>query len=265
MELHGKNFIGDQLILGSGEGFRAVNPANGMLLTPEFRAAGEGEVNFAMELAESAFDIFRRTTGEQRGVFLECIADEIMALGDELIKRANLETGLPEARLTGERARTVNQLRMFAQVARDGSWVDARIDTALPDRQPVPKPDLRRMLIPIGPIIVFGASNFPFAYSVAGGDTASTLATGNTVVVKAHERHPGTSELTATAIRRAIDKCRLPAGTFSMLHGLGKTAGLALVKHPSAKAVGFTGSRAAGRSLFMRRRPGPNRFLCLPR
>jgi NADP-dependent aldehyde dehydrogenase len=128
--------------------------------------------------------------------------------------------------------------------------VDARIDTALPDRQPLPKPDLRRMLIPLGPVVVFGASNFPLAYSVAGGDTASVLAAGNPVVVKAHERHPGTSELTATAIRRAVEKCRLPAGTFSMLHGFGKTVGLALVKHPFAAAVGFTGSRAAGRSLF---------------
>ena len=194
--------------------------------------------------------VFRETTGEQRAVFLERIADEIMALGDELLVRANLETGLPAARLTGERARTVNQLKSFAQIAREGSWVDARIDTAIPDRQPVPKPDLRRMLIPIGPVIVFGASNFPFAYSVAGGDTASALATGNPVVVKAHERHPGTSELVAAAIRRAVEACNLPAGTFSMLHGFGKTTGMALVKHPLAKAVGFTGSRMAGRALF---------------
>ncbi|HLZ52904.1 MAG TPA: aldehyde dehydrogenase (NADP(+)), partial [Verrucomicrobiae bacterium] len=164
--------------------------------------------------------------------------------------RAHLETGLPETRLTGERARTVNQLKLFAQVVREGSWVDARIDTAIPDRQPAPKPDLRRMLIPIGPVIVFGASNFPFAYSVAGGDTASALAAGNPVVVKAHERHPGTSELTAVAIRRAVVACHLPAGVFSMLHGLGKTVGLALVRHPFARAVGFTGSRAAGRALF---------------
>jgi 2,5-dioxopentanoate dehydrogenase len=250
MNLHGKNFIGDQLSSGAGETFHAANPADSSTLPPAFHAGGENDVKAAMELAETAFEIFRETTGEQRAVFLERIADEIMALGDELLVRANLETGLSPARLTGERARTVNQLKSFAQTAREGSWVDARIDTAIPDRQPVPKPDLRRMLIPIGPVIVFGASNFPFAYSVAGGDTASALATGNPVVVKAHERHPGTSELVATAIRRAVTACKLPAGIFSMLHGLGKTIGMALVKHPLAKAVGFTGSRTAGRALF---------------
>jgi 2,5-dioxopentanoate dehydrogenase len=250
MNLHGKNFIGDQLSSGAGETFHAANPADSSTLPPAFHAAGENDVNTAMELAETAFEIFRETTGEQRAIFLEDIADEIMALGDELLARANLETGLPAARLTGERARTVNQLKMFAQIVREGSWVDARIDKAIPDRQPVPKPDLRRMLIPIGPVIVFGASNFPFAYSVAGGDTASALATGNPVIVKAHERHPGTSELVATAIRRAVQACNLPAGTFSMLHGFGKTVGMALVKHPFTKAVGFTGSRTAGRALF---------------
>ena len=250
MNLHGKNFIGDQLGSGTGETFHAANPADSSTLPPAFQVAGENDVKVVMELAETAFEIFRETTGEQRAVFLERIADEIMALGDELLGRANLETGLPPARLAGERARTVNQLKMFAQIAREGSWVDARIDTAIPDRQPVPKPDLRRMLIPIGPVIVFGASNFPFAYSVAGGDTASALATGNPVVVKAHERHPGTSELVATAVRRAVETCNLPAGVFSMLHGFGKTTGMALVKHPAAKAVGFTGSRTAGRALF---------------
>ena len=250
MNLHGKNFIGNELSSGSGEPFHATNPFDCSPLQPEFRAANEGDVNAAMNLAESTFAIFRGTTGEQRAVFLERIADEIMALGDELIQRAKSETGLLEPRLIGERARTVNQLKMFAQVVREGSWMDARIDTAIPDRQPMPKPDLRWMLIPIGPVIVFGSSNFPFAYSVAGGDTASALATGNPVVVKAHERHPGTSELTATAICRAVNACHLPAGVFSMLHGSGKTVGIALVKHPFAKAVGFTGSRAAGRALF---------------
>jgi NADP-dependent aldehyde dehydrogenase len=250
MNLHGKNFIGSQLSSGSGESFHAANPADSSILPPAFHASSEQDVNAAMELAESAFEIFRATTGDQRAVFLERIADEIMALGDELLVRANLETGLPAARLAGERARTVNQLKSFAQVAREGSWVDARIDTAVPDRQPLPKPDLRRMLIPIGPVIVFGASNFPFAYSVAGGDTASALATGNPVIVKAHERHPGTSELVATAIRRAVEACKLHDGVFSMLHGFGKATGLAMVKHPLAKAVGFTGSRTAGRALF---------------
>jgi NADP-dependent aldehyde dehydrogenase len=173
-----------------------------------------------------------------------------MSLGDDLIERAHRETGLPEARLIGERGRTVGQLKQFAHVVREGSWVDARIDTAIPDRQPAPKPDLRRMLVPIGPVIVFGSSNFPLAFSVAGGDTASALATGNPVIVKAHSGHPGTSELVATAIVRAITACRLPAGVFSLLHGSGKIIGMALVKHPFARAVGFTGSREAGRALF---------------
>ena len=250
MDLHGKSFIGDRLSSGSAEMFHATNPSNSTVLPPDFHAASESEINAAMELAESAFTTFRETTDEQRAVFLERIADEIMALGDELVLRAGAETGLPEARLVGERARTANQLKMFAQLMREGSWMDARIDTAIPDRQPVPKPDLRRMLVPIGPVVVFGSSNFPFAYSVTGGDTASALAAGNPVVVKAHERHPGTSELTAVAIRRAVVACNLPAGVFSMLHGFGKTVGIALVKHPFTKAVGFTGSRTAGRALF---------------
>jgi alpha-ketoglutaric semialdehyde dehydrogenase len=250
MNLHGQNFIGDQLGSGSGETFYAVSPLDRRQLEPAFHAATDKEVNAAMELAEAAGHDYRDLTNEERAKFLERIADEIMALGDDLIARTHLETGLPEARLTGERARTVNQLKLFAQLVREGSWVDARIDTAIPDRQPAPKPDLRRMLVPIGPVIVFGASNFPFAYSVAGGDTASALAAGNPVIVKAHERHPGTSELTAVAIRRAVEGCRLPAGFFSMLHGLGKTVGQALVKHPFARAVGFTGSRTAGRALF---------------
>jgi NADP-dependent aldehyde dehydrogenase len=259
MNLHGNNFVGDQLSPGSGEMFYAMNPAGGSRLEPGFHAAGEKEVNGAMDLAQAAFASYRQTTNEQRAIFLERIADEIMALGDALILRAREETGLGEARLVGERARTVNQFKMFAGLMREGSWVDARIDTAIPDRQPVPKVDLRWMLIPIGPVVVFGSSNFPFAYSVAGGDTASALAVGCPVVVKAHERHPGTSELIAMAVRRAVAACNLPAGVFSMLQGLGKTVGIALVKHPAAKAVGFTGSRTAGRALFdaASARPGP--------
>jgi NADP-dependent aldehyde dehydrogenase len=203
-----------------------------------------------MKLADAAFAEYRHTTGEQRADFLERIADEIMALGEALIARARAETALPDARLIGERARTVNQLKMFAQIARDSSWVDSRIDTAIPDRQPLPKTDLRRMLVPLGVVVVFGASNFPFAFSVAGGDTASALATGNSVVVKAHERHPGTSEMVAAAVAKAAFACQMPAGVFSMLHGYGAVTGMALVRHPLASAVGFTGSRVAGRALF---------------
>jgi NADP-dependent aldehyde dehydrogenase len=212
--------------------------------------ASEDDVEAALQLADQAFQVYRASTGEARAAFLERIGDEIMAMGDALVTRAHIETGLPEARLVGERARTVNQLRLFAAVARDGSWIDARIDTAMPDRQPTPKPDLRRMLVPVGPVVVFGSSNFPLAFSVAGGDTASALATGNPVVVKAHSGHPGTSELVAGAVGRAIKGCDLPPGVFSMLHGAGKVIGMALVRHPATRAVGFTGSRAAGRALF---------------
>jgi len=250
MNMHGRSFIGDQLSLGTGTTFQASSPLNASSLQPPFFLSGEKEVNSALELAEAAFETFRESTGEQRAVFLERISDEIVALGDALIARAHQETGLPEARLTGERARTVNQLKLFAQVARESAWVDARIDHAIPERQPVPKPDIRRMLIPVGPVVVFGSSNFPLAFSVAGGDTASALATGNPVVVKAHSGHPGTSELVATAVRKAVTDCNLPPGVFSMLHGSGKIIGLALVRHPYTRAVGFTGSRKAGRALF---------------
>ena len=205
--------------------------------------------------------IYRQRTSLERAQFLERIAAEIEALGDALIERANAETALPAARLSGERARTCGQLRLFAQTVREGSWVDARIDTALPDRQPLPRPDLRRMLKGVGPVVVFGSSNFPLAFSTAGGDTASAFAAGCPVVVKAHRAHPGTAELVGGAIVRAAADCGLPAGVFSMLHGSGATIGMTLVRHPAAAAVGFTGSRAAGRALFdaaaARERPIP--------
>jgi NADP-dependent aldehyde dehydrogenase len=250
MNLHGQSFLGDRLGSQAGAAFQATSPLDRATLQPPFFAANEQDVNAALELAESAFAEFRTTSGEQRAGFLERIADEIMTLGNALVTRAHQETGLPEARLTGERARTVNQLKLFAQVAREGSWVDARIDHAIPDRQPVPKPDVRRMLIPIGPVVVFGSSNFPLAFSVAGGDTASALATGNPVIVKAHSGHPGTSEMVATAVCKAVAACHLPPGVFSMLHGSGRIIGQALVRHPITRAVGFTGSRTAGRALF---------------
>ena len=242
--------VGYDLGSDATESFFAISPLDGKRLEPAFHAANLAEVEEAMRLAEAAFGVYRETTGKERAGFLERVADEIMALGDALIERANLETGLPPARLAGERARTVNQLKLFASVATEGSWVDARIDPAIPDRKPLPKPDLRRMLIPMGPVVVFGSSNFPFAYSVAGGDTASALATGNPVVVKAHSAHPGTSELVAGAVIRAAKSCGLLPGVFSMLHGSGKVIGTALVRHPFTRAVGFTGSRAAGRALF---------------
>jgi NADP-dependent aldehyde dehydrogenase len=247
--LHGHSLVGGRQVAGT-QTFFARSPLDGSQLQPPFHMASELDVDAALRLADEAFQVYRQTTGEARAAFLERIGDEIMAIGDALIARAHVETGLPEGRLTGERARTVNQLRLFAQVAREGSWVDARVDTAVPDRQPAPKPDLRRMLVPIGPVAVFGSSNFPFAFSVAGGDTASALATGNPVIVKAHSGHPGTSELVGDAVARAVHSCGLPPGVFSLLHGAGKIIGTALVRHPLTTAVGFTGSRAAGRALF---------------
>ncbi len=208
------------------------------------------EVEQAGRAAGQAFAAYSALPPEQIAVFLESIGDEIQASGDELLACASSETALPIPRLTGERARTVNQLKMFASLVREGSWVDARIDLARPERQPLPKPDLRRMLFPLGPVAVFSASNFPLAFSVAGGDTASALAAGNPVIVKAHPGHPRTSELTAAAIRRAVEKTGIPAGTFSLLHGRNPEVSVALVKHPAIKAVGFTGSLRAGRALF---------------
>ena len=248
--MHGRSLIAGQPIPGAGETFQARSPLDNRVLEPDFLVAGAQDVDSALRQAGTAFEVFRQTTGEQRAALLEHIAEEIVALGDELLTRAHLETGLPLARLTGERARTVNQLKLFAQIVREGSWVDARIDHAAPNRQPAPKPDLRRMLVPLGPVVVFGSSNFPLAFSAAGGDTASALATGNPVIVKAHSGHPGTAELVATAVCRAVGACGLPGGVFSMLHGAGKIIGLALVRHPLTRAVGFTGSRAAGRALF---------------
>lgn len=246
--LHGKNFIAGSLG-DSDRTFVATSPLNHGELPGRFCLAALADVEAALQAAAAAAEPFAQTTGEARAAFLERIADEIMALGDALIERAGLETALPAARLTGERGRTVNQLKLFATMARDGSWVDARIDRGMPERQPLPRPDLRRMKRPLGPVVVFGSSNFPLAFSVAGGDTASALCTGNPVVVKAHRAHPGTSELVAGAIQRAVEACGLPAGTFSMLHGEGSVIGTALVKHPATRAVGFTGSRAAGRAL----------------
>ena len=250
MTLHGKSFLAGTIGQTGGKTFRAVNPANNTPLEPAFHEASLAEVERAMSASREAFAQYRTRSGANRAKLLETIASEIEALGDALLQRANAETGLPLARITGERARTCGQLRLFAQLAREGSWVDARIDTALPDRQPLPRPDIRLMSIPLGPVVVFGSSNFPLAFSVAGGDTASALAAGCTVVVKAHRAHPGTSELVAGAITRAVSACGLPPGVFSLLHGGGATIGVAMVKHPATTAVGFTGSRAAGRALF---------------
>ena len=249
MNLHGLNLIAGTRLEPHGRSFRAHNPRESQPLDPLFHEANPADADRALHHADDAFQMYRRSSGPQRADFLEIIAEEIEQLGDLLLDRAHRETGLPLDRLTGERGRTANQLRLFASVAREGSWCDARIDTALPQRQPVPKPDLRRMLLPLGPVIVFGASNFPLAFSVAGGDTASAFAAGCPVIAKAHPAHPGTSELVAGAIGRAVDRCGLPHGIFSMLHGRTEI-GLALVQHPLSRAVGFTGSRGGGMALF---------------
>lgn len=248
--INGKNFIGDERSEGNGKTFQAMNPATSETLPCEFFKSSSADIDKALTLAANAFDVYRRKSPHEISEFLFCIANEIKVLGDDFITRASDETGLPKSRIQGEKERTIAQLMMFARLVEDGSWVNACIDLAIPDRQPLPKPDLRRMLVPIGPVIVFGASNFPLAFSVAGGDTASALAAGNPVIVKAHQSHPGTSEYVAAAIIRAIKKCNMPNGVFSMLHEAGTETGMGLVKHPLTKAVGFTGSFRGGRALF---------------
>ncbi len=250
MELHGKNLIGGS---ASGEGtytFQAYNPSLGMDLDPLFYEATPAEAERTMRLVEAAFHEYRQQPPDARADFLERAADEIMNLGDALIERCSAETGLGVDRLVGERGRTVNQIRMFAALVREGSWVDARIDRAIPDREPLPKPDVRLMLMPVGPVVVFGASNFPLAFSAAGGDTASALAAGCPVVVKAHRSHPGTAELVGRAVQKAAADAGMPEGVFSVLQGRGREVGMALVKHPATKAVGFTGSQKGGRELY---------------
>ncbi|MEO6549812.1 MAG: aldehyde dehydrogenase family protein [Ferruginibacter sp.] len=202
--LKGNNLIGQMESAESGKFLKAFSTIRLDTLPEDFAIATESEIDKAVDKATAAFDDYRKVTPEKRAVFLETIAEEIIALGDSLIQRAMLESGLPEARLTGERGRTTGQLKLFAELLREGSWVEAVIDTSMPDRKPLPRADLRKMLVPIGPVAVFGASNFPFAFSTAGGDTVSALAGGNPVVVKAHEAHLGTNELVAGAIKAAI-------------------------------------------------------------
>lgn len=250
MQLHGRNIVSGRTSGCETRSFNAVNPANSETLAPLFCEATAVEVDQALLAATDAFAALQALSPEQMGAFLERIAEEILRTGDDLIRRAMLETALPEARLVGERARTVNQIKMFADLVREGSWVEARIDRANPHRQPAPKPLLKRMLVPIGPVAVFGASNFPLAFSVAGGDAISALAAGNPVVVKAHPAHPGTSELAARAILAAAEAMGLPPGVFSLLQGRSVEVGLSLVRHPATKAVGFTGSLQGGRALF---------------
>jgi alpha-ketoglutaric semialdehyde dehydrogenase len=249
MTISGRLFIGDTRI-GGAKTFHAVSPVTGEPLEPAFVAADRTAVDQACALAWGAFDQFRETSVEARAVFLEAIAEQILALGDELLERAMAESGLPLARLTGERVRTVGQLRLFADELRSGGWMGIRVDPPLPERKPLPRSDLRQRKVPLGPVAVFGASNFPLAFSVAGGDTASALAAGCPVVVKGHPAHPGTSDLVAQAIVKAVEACGLPPGVFSLLNGISSELGGALVAHPLIKAVGFTGSRGGGLALM---------------
>jgi 2,5-dioxopentanoate dehydrogenase len=207
------------------------------------------EIETAMQQAWKAFEVYRKCSLKQRADFMRAVAQEIENLGDELLVTAGAETNLPEARLKGERARTMFQLTSYAEATEKGSWIEASIDTAIPDKTP-PKPDIRKMLVPLGPVVVFGAANFPFAFSTAGGDTASAFAAGCPVIVKAHPAHPKTSELVAKAISKAAANCNLPAGIFTHIHGASFEVGRALVENPHTKAVGFTGSLAGGKQLF---------------
>jgi len=254
VNLSGQNFIaGNESALGQNS-FHAVAAATGEILPTEFHMATPAEIHDATEQAAVA-----RPLGlEDRAALLEAIAEEIEALGDELLDRAHIESALPLPRLTGERGRTCGQLRLFATSLRSGLGQEVITDAALPDRQPVPRPEIRRVLVPIGPVAVFGASNFPLAFSVAGGDTASALASGCPVIVKAHPLHPGTSELVARAIYRAIARVGVDARIFSMVHGAAET-GATLAESPDLRAIAFTGSLKAGMALVKtsQNRPTP--------
>ena len=249
-QLSGKSIIGFQRSSSEDGPFHGIDPRTGQKLDPTYYSADEVEVDQAVQLANRAFEIYRESTGRIKGLFLRQIAENIEALGDHLVTRAVAETALRAARIRTETLRTCNQLRLFAELVEEGSWVDARIDRADPNRTPQRKPEVRSMLHPLGPVVVFCASNFPLAFSVAGGDTASALAAGNPVIVKAHHAHPGTAELIALAVSTALRSCDLPEGVFSLLFGPGSEVGMQLVKHPLIRAGGFTGSRSGGRALM---------------
>ena len=248
--LLGTSFIGHSRSTGTEPCGNAVQPGTGTLLDPPYLSATPEEVEHAMALAAAAFPAYSNQSGQTRAGFLRAIALEIESVVDDIVERGQLETALAEPRLRGETDRTTGQLRMFANLIEEGSWVDARIDRADPDRKPIPKVDLRSMQRPLGTVAVFCASNFPMAYSVAGGDTASALASGCPVVVIAHASHPGVAEIVANAVIRAAKLTRMPEGVFSVLYGGGRKVGQAVVGHPVIQAVGFTGSRAGGTALM---------------
>ena len=250
INLHGQNIIGDTLSAIGTTVFNGFDVVADTTLPTQFYEATLAEINIAISKANTAFKLYKNKSGKEKAAFLESIAAEIEALDMQLIETASQETGLPIARITGERGRTTGQLRLFAALLNEGSWVNAIIDEAMPDRKPLPRADVRQMQIAIGPVAVFGASNFPLAFSVAGGDTVSALAAGCPVIFKAHPAHPATCELVAGAIIRAAQKTNMPEGVFSMVHGVSHQVGNALVTHPLIKAVGFTGSFKGGKALY---------------
>jgi 2,5-dioxopentanoate dehydrogenase len=260
--LSGEMLIGARAVRGAGTPIQGSDPVTGKQLDPPFGTATTQDLEEACRLAADAFDSFRDTPLTTRSRFLRAIGENILELGDELIERTCAETGLPRARVEGERARTVGQLRMFADVVSDGSFLEARIDPAIEERKPMRRPDLRQRHIGLGPVAVFGASNFPLAFSVAGGDTASALAAGCPVIVKAHSAHPGTSELVGRAVQRAVKEEGLHEGVFSLLFGSGSVLGSGLVRDARIKAAGFTGSRKGGLALLAiaQNRPEPIPF-----
>jgi 2,5-dioxopentanoate dehydrogenase len=260
--LQGQSIVNGRATAGTEAVFSAINPAAGTALEPSFYSASAEDVNRAAQLAEEAFASYGRLSGSEKARFLRRIAGGIEAIAPELVGRARRETALPEKRLQGEAARTVNQLLLFAQLVEEGSWVNARIDRVLPDRTPLPRSDIRSMLRPLGPVAVFGASNFPLAFSVAGGDAASALAAGNPIIVKAHPAHPGTSELAGQVIAQSAGECGLHTGVFALLFDAGIEVGTALVQHPLVKAVGFTGSLAAGKALMQLAASRPEPIPC---
>ncbi len=265
MESKRRSLIGFEFGVEGGEAFSAVNPATGQSLAPAYFSALPADVDRATQLASQAFSFYSKQTGKQKAAFLREIARGIDAIVDQLVIRMPQETALPEGRVRNEAARTSMQMRFFADLVEEGSWVSARIDRGDPNRKPLPKPDIRSFWRPIGPAAVFCASNFPLAYSVAGGDTASAFAAGNPVIVRAHAAHPGTAELVGEVIRQAVRTCGLPEGVFSLLFDSGTQIGVALVQHPKIKAVGFTGSIRGGRALMDLAAARPIRFRCMRR
>ncbi len=247
--IHGKNQIGYELSDSGKDQIKSISAIDNQALPGEFFVVSDEDFEEAVLLASIAFEEYKNISASDRALFLETIASEMDNNSSSIIERAEVETGLPKARLTGEMGRTTGQLKLFAKLIREGSWVEAVIDTALPDRQPLPRPDIRKYNTAIGPVAVFTASNFPLAFSTAGGDTASALAAGCPVIIKAHESHLGTNQLVADAIIAAAKKCNMPEGVFSSFNASGYSIGKKLVSHPLIKSVAFTGSYNGGKAL----------------